>query len=79
MFMGGDWKYWAMVAGFGALGMAYVTFKPDVYEAHTEVLVEQFHLPEGVEFEVLASDYGGKHGHENVEAIVQFTPGQYNN
>jgi hypothetical protein len=72
MFMGRDWKYWAMVAGFGALGMAWVVFQPDVYQAHVDVLTEQFHLPEDVEFEVLASDHGGRH-------VVQFTPGQYNN
>lgn len=78
MFMGRDWKYWAGVAGMGALGMTYVVLQPDIYEEHTEVLMEQLHLPEGVEFEVLASDHSGKHSRENVEAIVQFTPGQYN-
>lgn len=79
MFMGRDWKYWAMTAGFGALGALYLALKPDVYEEHVDVLMQQFHLPEDVEFEVLFSEHEGRYSGEEVVAIVQFTPGQYNN
>lgn len=79
MFMGRDWKYWAMVAGFGALGMAWVVFQPEVYQEHVDVLMQQLHLPEDVAFEVLHSDHSSKHSREEVVAVVQFTPGQYNN
>jgi hypothetical protein len=77
MFMGRDWKYWAMVAGFGALGMAWVVFQPEVYDVHSEVLMQQFHLPEDVAFEVLHSEHQGRYSSEEIVAIVQFTPGQY--
>lgn len=79
MFMGRDWKYWAMVVGFMALGTLWMTFKPEYREKHKELLLEQFHLSEDVEFEVLHSDFRSKHSREQAVAIVQFTPGQYNN
>lgn len=79
MFMGRDLRHWAMVAGFSVLGFGWIALRPDVYSKHQVVLEQQFHLPPDVEYVLLESDKGGQNHHTNIRAIVQFTPGQYNN
>lgn len=73
------WKNWAMVGVCFCLGLLYIAFKPEYLDSHREILMEQFHLPEDVAFELLHSDLPNKHSREQIVAIVQFTPGQYNN
>jgi hypothetical protein len=65
-----------MFVGFSVLGLLYVKLKPEGRAVHRELVEQMFNLPEGVEFAAFRSGYG-RHSPGGVEAIIQFTPGQY--
>ena len=69
---GRSWLLALMIAG---AGMAYIVLGPDSYEVHRQQVLEQFHLPDDVEFLELHTGY--RRGAEFVEATLQLTESQY--
>lgn len=63
---------WAMVVAFGVIGMLYVTFKPEGKQAHKDVIIEQFGLPEDVTFDSFRSGFG-RHSPSGVAAQTSGT------
>lgn len=76
-----DVKTIAMAGVFSVGSLIYVALKPDAYEEHRALIIQQFDLPEDVEFISLKSGYNGsanvKGRNEYAAAEIQLTPEQY--